>query len=251
MARQHPLLVAASVAALLGALLASPSVAQAGTEPDGPTYQMPTVGECHQVTNAEYQTMAVPTEAVDCATEHTAQVTAVAVLPADTDWSPGSADLRRASNKYCMPGWYQAIDRPFKTSSKTAFVWRYWLPNAEQRSHGASWIRCDLILPGLLQLLPLPSPLLTGSTVPENLQICLFVAGGTVYISSCGDQYNWHNDRVFTVPGKKFPKRLVFVNFADSHCKQGKPWRALWVTKEMWKYGDHTLTCFREATPPV
>lgn len=236
--------------ALLGGLLVAPAGAFArGAEPDGPTYQMPTVGECHVATSADY-TLLTQGTGVDCSEEHTVLVSGVVVLPDDTEWVRGGEDLEAAAELYCLPAFYEAIGKPFKVIARTAYVWKYWYPNATQRSHGASWFRCDVVLAGYAQFVPLPVPLVTGTKVPERIQTCLMVVGESIYASSCKDQFNWHLDKVFVVPGDAYPKRKTLVKFSKTHCpaaKHHKPWRSLWVSPAMWAYGDHTLICYREA----
>ena len=159
--------------ALLASLLAVPSVADArGVVTDGPTYQMPTVGSCLQVVAVDYHFM-TPKTPVDCATEHTVVVTAVEVLPGDTDWTIDSDDLKAAEDQYCMPAFYDLLGGDFKVIAKTAYLWRYAIPNAAQRAHGASWFRCDLNMSGAAQYLPLPTPLLVGKQVhPASGRAC-------------------------------------------------------------------------------
>lgn len=246
MARTHTLLVAAGVTALVGALLSTPTYAGVA---DGPDYGAPTVGDCYVLDYADYTAMGESPAPVDCATEHTVQVSGVVHLPADTDWTVGSDDLARAELTHCIPAYYRALAKPYKVIAMAGFDWKSWIPTAEQRSHGATWFRCDVSLPGLLHLLPVPSPLLSSSTVPEELRSCLFEVAPALYMSACGDQYNWHVDKVFMVPrkkGQKYPSTAYFTALAGQKCDYLSPWKALWISKPMWRAGDHTLMCYRK-----
>jgi hypothetical protein len=237
--------------AFLGSLLVAPTVAHAqGAEPDGPTYQIPSVGECHDLTVASYLLMSTPTTPVDCAEEHTALVSAVVVLPADTDWDRGGADLEAARIQYCLPAFYETLGGKFKLIAKTAFTSRYWIPTQEQRSHGALWFRCDINLPGVASYLPLPDPLLVGNRVPERIRNCIMVLDSGTFASSCQDQYNYRFEKAFVLPGTAYPKRAVVKKFARSHCPSAKrdlPHWILWSNRDMWSYGDHTMICFSQA----
>lgn len=240
---------------LVAGLLAAPSPADArGVVTDGPTYQMPTVGSCLQVVATDYHFM-TPKTPVDCATEHTVVVTAVEVLPADTDWTIDSDDLRAAEDQYCLPAYYdtlRALGANFKAIAKTAYNWRYATPNAAQRGHGASWIRCDITLSGAALLLPLPSPLLVGNQVPRSITSCLLVLDDGVFSSVCTDNYNYEFEKVFVMPQDAYPTNAQARKFAKSHCpaaKQHLKYRALWSYEPAWNYGDHTMRCYRALDP--
>src|SRR6478735_11012123 len=142
MAHKQILLAAAGVAALVGALLAGPPSASArGAGGEGPDYQAPNVGDCYVLDYGDYATMAESPLPVDCATEHTVQVSGVVHLPAGTDWTVGSDDLKRAELKYCIPACYKSLAKPYKVIAMAGFDWQAWIPTADQRSHGATWFR--------------------------------------------------------------------------------------------------------------
>lgn len=233
---------------LLASLVVPASAHAQGADPDGPTYQMPAVGACLQMTLIDYLLMA-PKIPVDCATEHTAVVTAVAVLPEDTDWTVGSDDLKAAEDQYCMPAFYETLGGNFTVIAKTAYLWRYAIPNEEQRSHGASWFRCDLNMSGAIKYLPLPNPLLAGTRVPRRITSCILRLGEAAYSSTCTDAYNYRFEKVLVLPGETYPTPKAVGKFAKKHCPKGKKdrakWWYRWSFEPAWEYGDHTLVCYR------
>lgn len=248
MPRTRATLAAAVATATLGALVAwSPVASGAGVVEDGPTYQMPTVGECHLFKYADWTDASEPTAPVDCSAKHNALVIAVAELPADTDWAMDGTDLLDARTEHCAPAFKEALGKSYKVIARTGFTWTSWIPTEEQRAHGASWIRCDINLFGFKKALPLGStPFLTSSTVPRKYQTCLLVEEDVTYFSSCGSAHNYVLDKVVTVPGAAFPSRATFMKFARQNCpaSKGDAWWATWRGLEAWNAGDHTLVCY-------
>lgn len=238
----RPLLLAA---ALVAGLLAAP--AHAG-DVDGPTYQMPVVGECHQVSYAALAAESEPSPAVDCATRHTALVIASVQLPAGTDWSAGSADLAAAATAYCVPAFKRAVGQSWRVIARSAFLWSYWIPTAEQRAHGASWLRCDVHRQTYRELLPVgATPLLRSATVTRGFQRCLQVRRAGFDESSCAGRHNYRVSTVLSVPGDGYRTTSGFLSYGSAHCpgaRQSRRWYATWRSVIGWNAGDHTLVCY-------
>lgn len=215
---------------------------------DGPAYQMPLVGECHQVAYAALAEQSEPSPAVDCATQHTARVIASVQLPADTDWTDGSADLAAAQAAYCVPAFKRAVGQPWRVIARSAFLWSYWIPTEEQRAHGASWLRCDVNRRTFRQLLPLgSSPLLSSSTVPRHLQRCLQVRKTGFEESSCTGRHNHRVSKVLLPPGSGYRTTSGFLSYATANCpgaRKSRKWFATWRSEPVWYAGDHTLVCY-------
>lgn len=236
---------------LAAALVGSAMVPAHAGDTDGPAYQMPLVGECHQVSYAALSEQSEPSPAVDCATQHTALVIASVQLPADTDWSEGSADLAAAQTAYCLPAFKRAVGRSWRVIARSAFLWSYWIPTEEQRAHGASWLRCDVNRRTYRQLLPVGStPLLRSDALARNVQRCLQVRPAGHEESSCSGRHNHRVSKVLTVPGSGYRTTSGFLSYATAHCpgaRQSRKWFATWRSPVGWNAGDHTLVCYLPA----
>ena len=234
-------------AATLALTLPTASIATAtAAEADGPDYQQPTVGECHNYTAAGRMKASDTSAVVDCGSTHTAQVVAVGKIPANGSWDFGGRALQRVVSNSCVPGLRTALGQPDKVIDKSAYSISIFIPTQAQRDHGALWVRCDVVRLGGKKLLQLASPgdLLADRRLGNDEARCLIKNGST---TACAKGHVWRAKQVLTMPFKKYPSQNKAGRFAATHCKaakQGRPWYSSWRGPDFWKAGNHQLVCY-------
>lgn len=237
-------LVATLTISTLALVAPAPSQADDPSE-DGPGYQAPVVGECHQLGRDQVYEVTDTTDPVPCSKKHTSEVVAVTELPADTDWEPGSDDLIDAITKHCIPAFRKALGAGVKKIAMSSYAWSWWIPTRAQRKHGATWFRCDVSRWNNGSLGTLPEDFRLRGALTKAERNCITVSRRGYIHSSCAGRHNFRAVKAFIVPGKnaRLPSRETFLRFAERHCP-GQGWYATWQGTAEWKSGDHSLTCY-------
>jgi hypothetical protein len=188
----------AAVAATL-AVIALPSAASAGTEPD-PMAGAPAVGDCFDITLAQAMKDSLAKDPVRCAEDHTAVVTTVDELPSRLDWNSSQATIGRVVGKACNA----AFDERFHYDTLRFYRSQYqtwaFLPTTAQRDAGARWFDCMVSVRDDRGLIDLPRslPKLTAK-LPDVVARC--VTAKYKY-TNCADAHAWRSSYAFYATGK-------------------------------------------------
>jgi hypothetical protein len=241
-----PVRLLAALAATV-ALVALTSLA-ASAEDDGPTYAVPTVGQCHALSLDDAMGEADRTPVVDCAQPHTSRVVAVAQLPATLSWSSPRVKLEKRAIALCQPAFVAAVGGGAKARNRSAYWWFWFTPTKGQRSHGARWISCELALLGGADLADLPTdevPALSGAAPGEDVARCL--TPQELEPTTCTSRHGYRATGTFAMSQKRFPGRRVVGRAAAARCpaRVGTArYRWTFHDAKIWNTGDHTVVCY-------
>ena len=230
---------------------AAPAHAQQSKAGD-PLFGAPTVGTCSTMTATQAAAAADHSTAVDCTATHTAQVAGVVQLPVGMKWSTASVnDLFRVVVARCDPKANAVLGRNVATRDSSAYDSIWFEPTKAQRSHGARWLSCSVILRHAKALAPLPTsttPFLPDGTLPDDVARCITKRG---FRTPCTATHAWRTTGTFSVAGK-FPGAKVLNRKANRKCASRvttADYGWLFQSKVKWNVGgDHVVVCFSKTT---
>ncbi len=236
----------AGLIAMLAAGLAA-SLAPAAGAAD-PAYQAPVMGQCSDMSRAELDLPTYTEPAVDCAGTHTAEVTAVAVLPDGVAYdSPEFIELAVAT---CNGGKRQALGASRLGMHLTAYAIGWFIPTPEQQAAGARWLRCDVVLLGGRKLLPLPDKLHIGK-YPYESSVARCLTGRDLLVTTCSAKHSHRATAAIKIKLKRYPKEKAWRRIGTERCRNAttsRTFRFSWPSKVEWKVGDRTLVCYTQTT---
>jgi hypothetical protein len=240
----------AAAAALTLTTLATIGSAHAGTSRVGdPMHGAPTVGTCSTMTAAQAAASADKSTAVPCGKTHTAQVAGVVRLPARLQWSTaGVLQLFRVVVDQCRPQVNAMLGRNDRTRDRSAYDYVWFEPTKAQRSKGARWLSCSVVLRETGALAPLPrakAPFLPSGTLSDRVARCLTKKP---YTTTCSAQHLWRATGTFTVAGSyPGPTKLnaTAKHKCSSRVQAGRAYRWTYRDKITWNRGhDHVVVCY-------
>ena len=233
-------------AALIGFLAAAlTSVAPPAGAAD-PLFQAPVVGQCSDLSRAELDLPSYGEAPVDCAGPHTALVTAVAALPDGLAYD--SADFTELALRTCYDAQREAAGASKLGVRLTAYAIGYFVPTAEQQAAGARWLRCDLVLLGGTELLPLPGRLDVGK-FPYKLTVSRCLAGQDFAVTACSEKHTYRATAAIRITAKRYPKEKAWKRLGTERCRSAtssRTYRFSWPSKVDWKVGDRALVCYTQ-----
>jgi hypothetical protein len=229
---------------VVGALtmLAAPATAAAD-----PAYQAPVVGQCFDMSAAELAESSYSEAAVDCGAPHTSQVIAVVQVPADVSYD--GRDLAEFALQSCYPAERRVLGTSTRGVHLTAFDLGYFGPTAEQQAAGARWLRCDLVLAGGDELLPLPRSLEVGS-FPFRKSVSRCLAGKDFHVTACTTTHTHRAAAALKVEQERYPSGKAWQRIGTERCRNAvstRSYRFSWPSQVGWKVGDRTLVCYSQA----
>jgi hypothetical protein len=217
-----------------------------------PDFEKPTIGECHNygMTVANQPTDTSPV--VPCGTTHTAKVLATPMLPASLTWETATADaMNLALAKACLPAFNSILGRTEKLRQKSAYDIVTFVPTQAQKDAGARWMRCDLVLSGGYSLQPITrntSPILHAYPLPKSVTSCLVGPDDTIRRTVCSKTHRYRATGTWLVERTYYPGHDALLSIARNRCPglvtTPRWWFAWWMTRNMWKAGDRTITCY-------
>ncbi|MEQ6899908.1 septum formation family protein [Nocardioides sp. YIM 152588] len=245
----------AAAAVTAAVALAPTTAARAEDEPetpDGPSYGAPVVGECHDYGKKVYWSYTDTKPPVKCKEDHTAYTAAVLYLPDDMEWhQPTPEKFYAKVSKLLMPtctkAERKALDAPWAKLMKTSYDGAYYEPTADQISHGARWIRCDLVLkgaPGNIQDLPARKPALKKITTAER--DCLVLRDDGAYRTACNKKHHYKATHNHRLPAGKYPSSKKFQRYINKYCigTAQHPGYGRLAPKDQWRLGNRILQCY-------
>lgn len=237
--------LSAAITATLAAALATLGAPTASAA--DPTYQAPVVGQCFDMSAEELAGASYTETAVDCGTEHTSEVIAVAQMPDGLTYDDTAA-LTTFALETCYPAQRKVLGTSKLGVRLTAFSVGYFGPTAEQQAAGARWLRCDLVLYNGDQLLPLPGRLKVG-TYPFSPKVARCLAGRDFHITVCAKKHTFRATAALTVDKQRYPSDKAWKRIGTERCRtatSSRSYRFSWPSKIGWKVGDHTLVCYSQ-----
>jgi hypothetical protein len=222
---------------------------------DGPDYQRPVVGECHQYGVKTTEATSDGSPAIPCTQAHSALTVAVVELPDDMSWEEEAADedafyeqLDTSALVACASATRKALGAGYAKIRRTAYRSSFYRPTDAQIEHGARWIRCDVNLFGgrKLQALPSGSNVKIG-TISGAEQACRLWVGKTTVLTGCSSKHHYRLVKLVRIPGAKLPSQAKLMKLAGKTCEPvaGPNWWANWPAPATWADGDRILTCSR------
>jgi hypothetical protein len=222
-------------------------VATAGPAQAGPDFQKPRVGECRALTFDEFMRASNDEASIKCSQAHTSRVIATGQLPQGVSWGAPLRRLNRIAVGICDPAWKKTLGRTYSSRAMTAYTWGWFIPTKAQRSHGARWIRCDLILVAGKRLDRLPTdaePALGAQPHPNRVAACLTRTSYT----TCVHRHIYRATGTFVIRQKTLPTDRQIRRAAQRRCPSRVSSRAFaWdahASADRWRLGDHVVICF-------
>ena len=222
-------------------------VAAAGPAQAGPAFQQPRVGECRTLTFDEYLRNSNNKSPIDCSQAHSSRVIATGHLPKGVGWGAPLRRLNRIAVRICDPAWKRTLGRTYSSRAMTSYTWAWFIPTKAQRSHGARWIRCDLVLIAGRRLDRLPTdaePALGAQPHPKRIRACLTRTSHT----TCVHRHIYRATGTFVIRQKAYPSLRQFRRAAQRRCPSRVFSRAFaWDphgSADRWRLGDHVVVCF-------
>lgn len=249
------ILRAAGAALVLSAgLLAGPATLNTASaqEPD-PHFEEPTVGECHDYGWATLISDSDTSAPVECSASHRAKVIAVMQLPESMTWDSDPVMIGHTIIKACNPEFESVLGRTEGLRHRSAYSLAYYVPTQEQKDAGARWLRCDLVLIGRQQLMPIPrdaTPILHAPPLPASEARCLY--GDNLYLTVCSKNHRYKATGTYFVDRDTYPSRDTWVNIGRRKCPSRvttSRYYFTWPGRWSWRaLGDHTLICYSKHT---
>jgi hypothetical protein len=184
--------------------------------------------------------------AVDCAGPHTALVTAVAALPDGLAYD--SADFTELAVRTCYGAQRETAGTSKLGVRLTAYAIGYFVPTAEQQAAGARWLRCDLVLLGGTELLPLPGRLDVGK-FPYKSTVSRCLTGQDFAVTACSEKHTYRATAAIKIKAKRYPKEKAWKRLGTDRCRSAtasRTYRFSWPSKVDWKVGDRALVCYTQ-----
>lgn len=242
---------ATRIVATLGFIVASTFGAIAATSvtastTDGPHYQEPRVGQCHNYGWAVYAAPSDPSAVIPCSNAHTALVLATAQVPSTVAWTDMEG-IYRAIAPACEPAFAKKLGRTAIKRAMSAYSMAMFIPTQAQRDHGARWARCDLVLPTSTSLLKLPkssTPVLPSTKLTKQIKSCL--TGTNRVKTTCSRAHNFRATGAVILSGA-YPGDDRMLEIATNKCPRltsTRAWYAYWSGPIAWKAGDKHITCY-------
>jgi hypothetical protein len=128
----------------------------------------------------------------------------------------------------------------------SAFELGVWMPNATQRSHGANWYRCDVLVWRGNALTPLTRtkrPML-GAKVPDHQRFCMTRG---FYKTSCDAAHMWRITAAVKLSGSSYPADIgSAANAACAGKITTSKGRLLYPSEDQWAAGFRFVRCFNK-----
>ena len=214
----------------------------------------PSKGECRVLTFPQIAAESNSTAPVDCTQAHNDRVIKVADLPAGTTWDGlTTKQMTKLGVRECVPAYHKALGQNDRVRDSSAYSWIFFAPTKAQRTGGANWIRCDLILLRGSDLEDLPTdkvPALTSQTLADDERRC---ATGRRHLTTvCSAPHNYRATGAFTVTGR-YPGNSTLGRIALRRCPAlvSTPHQFLFthVSRFTWNHEhDHAVVCLSRRT---
>lgn len=246
MTRWTSSVISTAVSVLLAAALV-PTAASSASAAD-PMAGAPAVGECRNYGPKEFSSPHEDSVSIDCASDHTGLVVAVAVVPDKYDLSgTPNTQLATYASKTCRSAWRRTIGASHAQEHLIVYRGAWFVPTASQLEQGARWLRCDVTaLGGKKKLgdLPQATPFVTGN-IDRGDRICM---DRTTYYVSCSQPHAWISRDIVTAPkgGYSEARQDTFARKRCPSTLQRSDRRYKWVrvSEAAWKAGERDIVCY-------
>jgi hypothetical protein len=243
--------VAAILAAVGWLLITAP--AQAGqTRTTGAMTGAPTVGTCTTLTPLQGGANTDTSTVVPCKTAHTARVGGVARQPKSMDWATATKRevFSVVANK-CAPQIDQTLGRSAAARDTTAYDYFWFEPTKAQKTQGARWVSCSIVLVQGKKLVDLPTnhtPMVPRGKHSDDIAHCLTK---TIFKTTCSSGHAWRTTGTFTLNVAQRPAVKSLNETAARRClphvdRHKKYYRFTYQDAITWAAGDHTVVCYSQ-----
>nr|WP_264674586.1 septum formation family protein [Nocardioides lijunqiniae] len=205
---------------------------------------MQPVGSCHALTFKQYVAESAPATAVPCTEAHTSRTIASFTLSGKVDWKDGAALWAKAA-KRCHPAFRSALGGNAKTRNMSSYIISFFIPTAAERRQGATWLRCDIALPGGKQLQPLPTD--GGRLLPvpldDSVTYCLSPKN---FRTVCAKPHTYRAGGVVRLSGKRYPGEKRIARIAVRKCPGATGVKKTYfyhTQRHSWRYADKVIIC--------
>ncbi|EGD42412.1 serine/arginine repetitive matrix protein 2 [Nocardioidaceae bacterium Broad-1] len=221
------------------------------TKADAAVPPKPTVGTCYNYGWTAFNALSQTGKKVSCSDAHTAKTIALGTLLSGTTRTQESI-TRSASaahiSKTCIRALRDKLGSTYSKRNQSAYVWAFFVPNAEQFRAGQRWFRCDVALPGKETLKNLPTnraKFLEGVALTQRTRGCLSSTYAGPY--SCLSSHTYKSISAFKKAGTTYPTTASFERAVGNNCPSrtraySKP------SKYEWQTGDHWVVCYERNT---
>lgn len=226
--------------------LLSPMSADAAAPPP------PATGACYNYGWSTYLGTSNTSTRVDCATSHTARTVLVGRLWTTEAYSTMLNDQKIAiyMDKQCQIPAQRAIGT-WTSVATSGYQLSLFVPTMAQYDAGARWFTCDVVLPGINRLYPIPNtPQLAVPLSPGRVK-CLHLSSQGAGAVACAAPHSYRAAGVAAASGTTYPSRAAWLALGQAHCRaitRSSSWYVTWPSSIRWAAGDHLLTCYRPTT---
>lgn len=212
----------------------------------------PVVGSCYSYGWATFNSWSDTSTPVPCAGAHTARAVFVGRLWTNEPYSTLLSDAKMAGYMaaQCQAPFQRAIGT-WKTVSVAGYQMSTYYPTQAQYTAGARWFRCDITLPGVNNLYPIPNRTPEAVPLSPGQSRCIHLNSQGGVAVACAAPHSYRAAGAIAYPGTAYPSRTAWVAFAKAHCSaytRSPYWYATWASSIRWSAGDHYLTCYRATT---
>lgn len=250
-------LTSISAALALAVVLTATAAPAGAVATDGPLYGAPTKGACTTLTADQAAATVDHSTVVDCTAAHSAKVIGVHRLPDGVGYGKKDATRRyRVVAATCHARLATALGRDNPTRDSSAYSWVFFVPTKADRSHGARWISCSVVLRNGHKLADLPTdqvPMLPDGSLGKGVARCLLARTDVAYTTRCSSAHGWRATGTFTVSSRTYPGARVLDQKAVRRCAgkvlSHRKYRWTYHLETDWEAGrDHVVVCYSRTT---
>lgn len=204
----------------------------------------PATGRCYNLTYTQTYPVSSSVPYVHCTDKHTTKTFLVKNVPNNIDYKHITNDeMIRVATQICYPKFASTLGSTPENQHLTAYSYIFFSPTAAQRTAGARWVRCDVVLYGGRTLRALPTdtiPFIQGE-ITDATRRCLVTSDH--WYTTCAGAHSYRSSAAYTLTaGTHYRTRDQFLAVTHKLCP-GTDF-AVWPDRYSWDSGDHVLTCY-------
>jgi hypothetical protein len=172
-------------------------------------------------------------------------------LPASMDWSATKRQVFGVVAQKCAPEVWQRLGRTAAARDLTAYGYVWFEPTKADKSAGARWLSCSIILSGGTTLMDLPTnrtPLVPRRR-GDDIARCLTKS---IVNTVCERRHAWRATGTFTLNVATRPSAKSLNKTATRRClpvvDRHKYYRFTYKDPATWAAGDHTVVCYTKTS---
>lgn len=213
---------------------------QDSTDPDDvDPAAAPEEGQCREMADESAAAVSDASPLVDCTEEHTATTYYVGAYA-------GEEPVTDEAAYGCREQLPDALGLSAEEAALTAYQYVFFQPTDEQWDDGDRWFRCDIVLPAVEALQPLPTD---EELVPDPLDdehaACLTKNGER---TPCSETHAFRAYDTWEGDGDALPTDDVLIKQGTAQCPGATRYHYFtWPSAYAWSEGDHLGVCWEPA----